>query len=49
MRLDMAISVAELAAIRGFHRAEFERTGLWNALVGRLARESPLLGLPEPD
>lgn len=48
MRLEMAISVAELAAIRGFHRAEFERVGLWDALVGKLARESPLLGLPEP-
>lgn len=48
MRLDMAISVAELAAIRGFHRGEFERTGLWDSLVGRLARESPLLGLPDP-
>ena len=48
MRLDMAVSVAELAAIRGFHRAEFEQVGLWETLVGRLARESPLLGLPEP-
>ena len=48
MRLDMALSVAELAAIRGYHRAEFERVGLWDTLVGKLARESPLLGLPEP-
>ena len=48
MRLEMASSVAELAAIRGYHRAEFERVGLWDTLVGKLARESPLLGLPEP-
>lgn len=46
IRLDMAVSVAELAAIRGFHRAEFERAGLWASLAGRLAHESPLLDLP---
>jgi hypothetical protein len=48
IRLDMAASVAELAAVRGYHRAEFERAGLWGTLVGRLARESPLLDLPVP-
>jgi hypothetical protein len=48
IRLDMATSVAELAAVRGFHRAEFERAGLWQTLTGRLARESPLLDLPLP-
>lgn len=48
MRLDMAISVAELAAIRGFHRASFEKAGLWESLVTNLARSSPLLGLPVP-
>ena len=48
IRLDMAVSVAELAAIRGFHRAEFERVGLWDSLAGRLAHESPLLDLPAP-
>jgi len=48
MRLDMAVSVAELAAIRGFHRAAFEQAGLWGALVGGLAQQSPLLGLPIP-
>lgn len=49
MRLEMAVSVAELAAIRGFHREAFERVGLWTSLTANLARESPLLGLPEPD
>ena len=48
MRLEMATSVAELAAIRGFHREAFERVGLWASLTANLARESPLLGLPEP-
>ena len=48
MRLDMALSVAELAAIRGYHRAAFEKAGLWESLVTQLARSSPLLGLPEP-
>lgn len=48
IRLDMAQTVAELAAMRGFHRAEFERAGLWDTLVGKLARESPLLELPPP-
>jgi hypothetical protein len=48
IRLDMASSVAELAAIRGYHRAEFERVGLWETLTVRLARESPLLDLPLP-
>jgi hypothetical protein len=48
MRLEMAVSVAELAAIRGFHRDSFERAGLWPSLTADLARESPLLGLPEP-
>lgn len=49
VRLDMAQSVAELAAMRGFHREAFERAGLWDALVVRLARESPLLDLPMPE
>lgn len=48
IRMDMAISVAELAAIRGFHREAFERAGLWESLTRHLARQSPLLGLPEP-
>ena len=48
IRLDMASSVAELAAIRCYHRAEFERVGLWETLINRLARESPLLDLPLP-
>ena len=48
IRLDMAMSVAELAAIRGYHREAFERAGLWPTLIGQLARESPLLGLPVP-
>ncbi len=48
IRLDMAVSVAELAAIRGFHRATLEQAGVWDTLTRRLARESPLLGLPEP-
>ena len=48
LRLDMAASVAELAAVRGYHRAEFERVGLWESLAGRLARESPQLDLPAP-
>jgi hypothetical protein len=49
MRLDMAISVAELAAVRGFHRVAFEEAGLWESLVGELAKHSPLLGLPNPE
>jgi hypothetical protein len=48
MRLDMALSVAELAAIRGYYRPAFERAGLWDTLLAQLARTSPLLGLPEP-
>jgi hypothetical protein len=48
IRLEMAVSVAELAAIRGFHREAFERVGLWPSLTENLARQSPLLGLPEP-
>ena len=49
VRLDMAQTVAELAAIRGFHRDKFEQAGLWESLVVRLARESPLLDLPVPE
>lgn len=49
IRLDMAQTVAELAAMRGFHRDRFEEAGLWDTLVVKLARESPLLGLPLPD
>ena len=48
MRLDMAMSVAELAAIRGYYRPAFEKAGLWDTLLAQLARSSPLLGLPEP-
>jgi hypothetical protein len=48
MRLDMASSVAELAVIRGYHRTLFEGVGIWETLTSKLARESPLLGLPEP-
>ena len=48
IRLDMAQTVAELAAMRGFHRDKFEQAGLWDTLVVKLARESPLLGLPIP-
>lgn len=49
MRLDMASSVAELAVIRGYHRATLEEAGVWETLTLRLAESSPLLGLPEPD
>jgi hypothetical protein len=49
IRLDMASSVAELAAVRGYHRAAFEKAGLWETLTGDLARTSPLLGLPNPE
>jgi len=49
MRLDMAISVAELGSIRGYHRAAFEQAGLWESLVVNLAQQSPLLSLPEPE
>ena len=31
MRFDMALSVAELATIRGYRRAVFEQTGLGGA------------------
>jgi hypothetical protein len=48
VRLDMAMSVTELAAVRGYHRAAFEQAGLWKSLTGNLARQSPLLGLPLP-
>lgn len=48
IRLDMSLSVAELAAIRGYHRATLEQAGLWDSLIGQLARQSPLLGLPDP-
>ncbi len=48
MRLDMALSVAELAAIRGYHRAALEQAGLWDTLVTNLAKQSPLLNLPDP-
>ena len=48
VRLDLAMSVAQTAAIRGTHRAELEAVGLWDAFVGGLARESPLFGLPDP-
>lgn len=48
VRLDMAQTVAELAAMRGFHRDKFEQAGLWETLVVRLARESPLRDLPPP-
>lgn len=49
MRLDMAITVAELASVRGYHRASFEQIGKWEEQIPRLARSSPLLGLPEPE
>ena len=48
VRLDMAQTVAELAAMRGFHRDKFEQAGLWDTLVVRLALESPLRDLPPP-
>ncbi len=48
MRLDMAITITELAAVRGYHREAFEQVGLWEKLTSQLARQSPLLGLPAP-
>jgi hypothetical protein len=44
----MALSVAELAAIRGYYRETLEQSGLWETLVTNMARTSPLLGLPDP-
>ena len=49
VRLDMGMSVAQTAAVRGTHRSELEAAGLWDAFVGGLARQSPLFGLPRPD
>ena len=46
VRLDMAISVAEMAAVRGYHRDMLERTGAWAHLVPTMARQSPLVDLP---
>lgn len=48
MRLDMAISVAELAAVRGYNREMYEKLGKWEGLTREMAKLSPLLGLPEP-
>lgn len=48
IRLDMAISVAEMAAIRGFHRRMLERAGVWSELIPSMIRQSPLLDLPAP-
>ena len=41
-------SLAGMAAIRGFHWAMLEQAGEWDTVMGELARESPLLGLPAP-
>jgi hypothetical protein len=38
LRLDAAVSVATLASITGFHRAEVERTGEWNDTVAKLLK-----------
>jgi len=48
IRLDMAISVAELAAVHGYNRELFEQIGKWTELPRQLARQSPLLDLPLP-
>ena len=48
MRIDMAMSVAEQAAIRGYYREGIEQIGLWDKVVSQLARTSPLIGLPDP-
>lgn len=48
IRLDMAISVAEMAAVRGYHRPLLEETGVWAQLIPNMVRHSPLLHLPEP-
>ncbi len=49
MRLDMAMSVAEQGAIRGYYRSTFEQIGKWEQQIPLLASSSPLLGLPEPE
>ncbi len=36
LRLDSAISIATLASLTGFHRAELERTQDWGAIVENL-------------
>jgi hypothetical protein len=48
IRLDMAISVAEQAAIRGYHRDMYVQLGKWEGIVSQLAKQSPLLGFAQP-
>ena len=48
MRLDMAITVAEFAAVHGYHPLAFEAVGLWEQLTphSHPGRQSRLPGLP---
>lgn len=45
LRIDTSISVASNASMWGYHRAEIEGLGKWEAGMERLVTESPLLRL----
>jgi hypothetical protein len=47
-RLDMAISIAEIAATHGYHRDVFEAAGRWETHREEMTRLSPLLWIPAP-
>jgi hypothetical protein len=41
-RIDVAITLATMAALRGFHRATFEQRGEWPAALWRVLDELPI-------
>lgn len=47
-RLDMAISVTELAATRGYNRDVFEAAGRWESLRDEMVQMSPLMWIAAP-
>jgi hypothetical protein len=43
--LDLAISVASQASLRGYYRLEAERVGRWPGIVDEVVKDSPLLAI----
>ena len=41
-RIDVAITLATMAALRGFHRSTFEQRGDWPAALYRVLQEMPI-------
>ncbi|HEX7977499.1 MAG TPA: hypothetical protein VF461_02795 [Gemmatimonadaceae bacterium] len=49
LTLEGALTTAILAGLRGYHRGEFERRGIWADVLARTARDSTDLGPASAD